>query len=274
MYKIVTRDANLTLYYTDHDREIEFNDGSGPSTYTPFNGWQASARQLQSGLNETNLDTLGVIDSDSVSHEDLRAGRFAGASVTEFLVDWRVPFAGAMRTRTYEIGNVSFNGETWTAELNSLPNKLLSRSGRLFGRTCDADVYDDRCKVVEATYTTSNVAVAASSQDATYPRRIFEASSLTSTSDGYYDYGEIVWVTGDNADRGVVSEVKVYTDTDRKFELYENTPFDIGDGDLFNVKAGCDKLPATCHSKFNNLPNGRFFHLMPSSDRVLKVAGR
>jgi len=247
----VVADAGLTLRYTDHDRPIQFDESDDASgsvqEYTPFYGWDVSARQLQSGLAEANLDTFGIISSAQVTHSDLRAGRYDNGAVTEFLVDWRVPHRGAVRKRTYSIGGIRFTGEFWIAELNGLPNRLQNRIGAIFTRNCGYTLGVDRCPVIIGSFDVEEVRVVAASQDATEPKRKFQATigDLPTQVDDYYKYGTITWTTGLNSVIAHVSTCKVYSDTARDIELYENTPFDIGDNDKFTIVAGCDKLFST-----------------------------
>ena len=269
-------DGGLTLRYTDHDQPIVFLEAGGsPQTYSPFFGIQASARQLVDALKEANVDVFGIINSDQVSHEDLRAGRFDRATVVEELVDWRTPSQGSWRTRTYTIGRVKFTGETWEAEMNGLPNKLLAKQGRIKARNCDAEFGDGRCGLTKSSHTVNGVRVLAASQDAAEPRRIYRAvlSDVPSQSDGFYDYGELVWQSGQNGTHGVTSQVKVYLNANRDIELYEPTPFAILDSETFDLVTGCDLLFSTCRDKFSNAVNFRGFHLMPGSDKVLKTPG-
>tara|TARA_R110002096_G_C14661938_1_gene728440 strand:- start:34426 stop:35235 length:810 start_codon:yes stop_codon:yes gene_type:complete len=265
--------------FTSHDQPIEYNDGTGPELYGPAGGFDASAIQLAAGLREQNLDIDGVIDSEHITHEDLRSGKFKGATVLSSQVDWKYPMAGAIYVREYEIGRCKYTGEIWTVELNGLTNKLQKRSGRLYTRPCNADVFDGRCGILPSSVTGGEVAsvrVDPGTQDSVEPRRIFEAvlSDLPSTSDDFYKYGEIRWNTSTaNGAVGHVSIIKAYTDTNRLLQIYEPTPFAIADDDRFTIIVGCDKLFSTCVTKFTNGINYRGHHLMPSSDKVLKTPG-
>ena len=238
---------------------------------------------MLAGLREQNRDLLGVISSDRFTTDQLRAGAWDGANIDVATVDWMYAFAGAFVQRNYRIDRITHTGEQWTAELGGLTTKLQAKSGRVVGRPCDADLFDDRCKLVtssDARWEVNDVRVDPGSQDSTEPRRIFNAiiGDLPTTTNGYYKYGKLAWTTGANANIGVVSIVKGFTNAARLIELFEATPFDIEDNDEFTIFAGCDKLFDTCKTKFDpgatgegNTLNYRGFHRMPGTDHVLRT---
>lgn len=280
---IPARGSVQEVLVTSHNRPLTFDDGEGPLVYTPQSGFESTASQLQSGLREQNRDLIGVISDDRFTHDHLRAGVWDSASVRVSEVDWRYPHAGAIHSRKYKTGRVNMTGTQFTVELYGLTTRLHAKSGRAVSRPCDADVFDARCALdptAVAAWTVETVRVLASSQDATEPRRIFQAvsSDLPSTSDDFYKYGKLTWTSGDNAYIGEISVIKAFTDTDRTIELYDETPYAIQDNDLFTIQVGCDKLFSTCRDKFDPLSTGegntlnfRGFHLIPGSDHVLRT---
>lgn len=271
---MIPRSGQNPLRFTDHNAPLIFSDES----YSPVGGFDQSATELASGLKEQNIDVVGVIESDYITNADLRAGKWQGATVFQYLVDWRAAWIGALRTRKFTIGNIEFTGETWLGELNGLSHELNNQHGRAFTRPCNARLGDSRCGVNLDTFTDGKftaVDVDDGSQDSDEPRRIFAATvaslSGSSLADDWFNYGKIVWTVGENANSGVESEVKDYTHTGRVIELYEPTPFAIADSDQFTIFVGCDYLASTCKDKFNNLVNHRGIKFMPGTDKVLTV---
>lgn len=264
------------LRFTDHNQPLIFDDGGGPQTYVPAGGFNASARELASGLKEQNLDLLGVLSSAAITEDDLRAEKYKQATITEFLVDWRYPHGGAFRTRSYRVANTKQTGESWIAELSGLSNRLHDKAGAIFARPCGVELGGTKCGIDLDTFIDGrfdSVRVQVASQDPNEPRRIFDAvlSDLASTEDDWFNYGRLVWTTGANADAGVVSRVKDFVDTTRAITLYQPTAFDIADADRFTIFAGCDKLRTTCIAKFANIVNHRGDPFLPGSDRVLRT---
>jgi uncharacterized phage protein (TIGR02218 family) len=273
LWKLAPTSGQTALYFTDHNNPLVFNG----NTYTPIGSFDSSAAQLSSGLREQNLDVSGVFVSDKITHEDLRARKWDNAEITQYLVDWRVPWIGAIRTRVYTLGAVHYTGEIWTGDLNGLSHQLQNQHGNNFTRNCNARLGDARCGVDLDTFTSGKFTamdVDNGSQDTTEPRRLFRATASLSgvgLADDWFKYGKLIWTTGANATAGVESEVKSYSDAARDIGLYEPTPFDIADTDEFTIFVGCDFLSGTCKTKFSNLVNFRGAKFMPGSDKVLKT---
>lgn len=97
-------------------------------------------------------------------------------------------------------------------------------------------------------------------------RRVFTTAAISRT-DGWFDGGVLIWLTGLNA--GLEAEVKRWTDGTNTIELHQAMPFDVAASDAFTVTAGCDLLRATCKTKFDNIHNFRGFPDMPTRDAVL-----
>lgn len=93
------------------------------------------------------------------------------------------------------------------------------------------------------------------------PRRIFRVDSLTpntSYPDGWFQYGKVRWLTGNNAGRAM--EIRGYfadngVVIEQQIELFDDLPFDIQIGDEALIEPGCDKRFVTCEFKFANWLN-------------------
>ncbi len=261
LWKITRTDAEK-LYFTSHNEPIEF-DGQ---TYIPAGGAKASARQKQSGLRDQNLEFEGVITSDSITHDDLRAGRYREAEVMEHIVDWMYPWAGAILTARYWISEVKFTGAIWEAAIEGITRWIRGKVGDVYGRGCRWDLGDGDCKVTVAPYNFSGHVT--SITEATLNNRNRFHTNLTQ-ADGYFDYGLLEWDTGNNAN--IYSEVKIFTNADGKIGLEDNTPFSIVVNDTFNVTAGCDKKAGTCKTKFSNILNFGGFPFIPGTDKMFNT---
>ena len=255
----IERTDGTVLRFTDHDRNITFDD----ETFSPVSGLSASARQKQPELKNQNLEAVGVIDDDAITHDDLRAGKYVDAKVTERLVDWGFPFA-AIFVAVYWIESMKFTGEHWEASLAGITRRLRSKRGQLYNRTCRWQHGGTECGISLASYTAEDVTVGT-----VVSSRLEFQSDETGEADDYYNYGLITWVTGDNA--GFTSEVKDYTASNGVFELQLKTPYDIEAGDTFDVHAGCDRLAATCKDKYSNLVNFGGFPFIPGNDKMLET---
>lgn len=248
--------------FTDHDSELVV-DGQ---TYTPAGSFNASARQHREGLESQNLEIVGFIDSDFVTDDDLRAGYYRNAKLTEFVVDHRYPFAGRFLTNVYYIKQTTTDGESWTAQLEGMLMRLKTRVGGVLSRNCRWRLGDANCGVDLTTYTTTGSVLALVSS------RLKFTATLTAGSKPaeYYNDGVIVWTSGLNT--GLHSEIQRYSPTGNTITLQVQVPFDIDPSDDFTIRPGCNKLfDGDCKNKFNNRLRYGGFPDIPTNDKALST---
>lgn len=243
-------------------------------------GVDATARELSTGLEDANLEVSGAFSSSGVLEANLRGGLYQDADVTEYLVDWYVPWVDALRTRTYKIGLHRRTGEKFAVEFQSLSARLKTRNGGIVTRNCNAELGDDRCGIDLSAITDGQFDNDVTAVDPDEPRRKFDANGWTGATlvaDDWFSFGKLVWLTGNNADVGHVSVVKDYVHSGREVELYDDCPFDIEVGDEFRTDTGCNKLAGInsteghCKNKFSNLVNFRGYPFKPGADRALRT---
>jgi uncharacterized phage protein (TIGR02218 family) len=145
---------------------------------------QPTARRAQSGLTPSDFDYGGVIDSDLITTEDLVAGRYSGAMVREYLVDYRYPWMKPYGQHRYRLGVVKFDRAHWTAEAGSYTSQLRTKRGRLIGRVCDVGEFGGpRCN---AAFTLLSGSIDSVKQ----ARKAFYVNNLGLTND-WYAFGEL-----------------------------------------------------------------------------------
>ena len=81
----VKRKDGMTLGFTDHDRDLSF-DGQ---IFLAGTGLDASALQTANGLSVDNTEATGALTSDGISEVDLVTGKYDGASVSIYIVNWQ-----------------------------------------------------------------------------------------------------------------------------------------------------------------------------------------
>jgi uncharacterized phage protein (TIGR02218 family) len=256
----LTRTDAEVFRFTDHSEPITV-DGN---TFTPLSGISASARQKQAGLQSQNLEIVGILSSDAITNDDLRAGKYRDAQITEQSVDWRYPWAGIFLVATYWLGEVVFTGYHWEAQVTGLARWLRSEHGDLYERLCRHDLGQGICgqgvNLAAITDTGEVTSILGTG------RSKFQ-SDLNGEADAYYSHGLLTWLTGDNT--GFSFEVATYAQTNGVFKLHLVTPYDIQVGDTFEVYPGCNKKIGTCFTKFNNVINFGGFPHIPGNDRML-----
>jgi uncharacterized phage protein (TIGR02218 family) len=260
-WKIERLDGTI-FRFTDHNMKLTVQS----QVYTPVNSFLASAREAQSQLESINVTAEGVVSSSSMAVNNMIAGFFREAEVTEFVVDWNYPWAGIIICNIYIIESLTFDGERWVAEFVGQAKRLTRQVGHVYSRNCRYTLGDSKCTVDLSTdgFTSATISVTAVTTDFESTR--FTATTLTD-DDKFWAQGTINWVTGLNA--GVDTEVKTWTKTGAAFILAIPTPFDIAASDTFIVIAGCDKSQQTCITKFDNNVNHGGFPNIPGPDKVL-----
>lgn len=211
-----------------------------------------------------NVDTTvvrSVIDDDSITDADLRAGLWDYAEVRLFEVNYADLTMGIHRMRRGWLGQVTRGRYQFEAELRGLLQAVQQSIGRVYAPACNADLFDSRCGVSAGSFTLSTTVTSVTSV------RVFRASAAVGAGASWYTGGRVLFTSGNND--GAAMEVKAFATATGEFELHQSMPAAIQVGDAFSVTAGCDKSLATCTSKFSNANNFRGFPHVPGIDRLM-----
>jgi uncharacterized phage protein (TIGR02218 family) len=120
-WRLERRDG-VCLGFTTHDRDLTIDD----LHYRAAPGMLPSAITLSDGFDPDTLDVAGALTSAAITGEDLAAGRWDGAALTIFAVDWNAPGGERMALARGELGEVGVIGSGFSAELRG-PTALLER---------------------------------------------------------------------------------------------------------------------------------------------------
>lgn len=139
---VLTRADGVRLGFTDHDRDLEVEG----VVCRAASGWTAGAAQSEVGLGAGAASVAGGLDDDTISDADVEAGRFDGAAVELWRVDWARP---DLRVRLWvgTMASIRREGGSFVAELAGPMVALERVVGRTYGRECDAVLGDGRCRV-------------------------------------------------------------------------------------------------------------------------------
>lgn len=273
----VERVDGVNLLFTDHDCPITFNythalaealspgNVSNPAgtdeVYSPIDSFTGTARQLQTGLKDANVEMTGVVlSSGTITEQDLFAGRYRGARVVEMMVDWRYPYAGYVSHAQYFIAQTTYTREFWKAQLAGVTAWTNKQVGNYYSVGCRFMLFDpNTCAVDPSGHSASGTVTAVTD------RQNFSATGIVTTP-AIYTNGYLTWLTGFN--RGITYDVK--SSSGAAIALQIGTPFDIGVGDTFTIFEGCDHTRGTCNSKFANLNNFGGFPFIPGNDVLLR----
>lgn len=251
-WQLVRRDG-VVLGFTDHDRSLSFDGG----VFEPASGVNGAAISSSADLAVDNSEFEGALDSEKISASDLIAGRYDGARIDIWRVNW-ADVSQRLLLKKVVIGEVRRVGDKFTAELRGLAHVLDQTSGRVYQRQCDAIVGDHRCGVDLSSPAFKSIGTVTAVVD----EQRFIVDGLDGFADGWFVHGVLQWQSGANA--GQRAHIK--TQNGGAIDLWLPAGSDINIGDQFDITAGCDKAANTCTEKFSNLINFRGFHLMPGND--------
>jgi uncharacterized phage protein (TIGR02218 family) len=256
---VLSRVDGVVMGFTDHDRDLTV-EGVPCRASTGLDAAEATATL---GLAVGGGDVSGALASAGITEADVSAGRYDGASVASWLVNWREP-AQALCTGRASIGEIRRSDAGFIAELRGEAHRLDEERGRLFTAQCDADVGDARCGVAIGPY--------GGSVNATDGRFMLTSADLTAVPDGWLTGGRLTMLGGGND--GFSTEVKLHRrgSGGAELSLWQAAPMPIAPGNSFTVTLGCDKRFTTCRDRFGNALNFRGFPQMPGNDALIRIA--
>jgi uncharacterized phage protein (TIGR02218 family) len=259
----LTRRDGVTLGFTDHDRDLTFE----AILFRASSGMTARALQQTTGLAVDNTEASGALSHDAISAEDIAAGRYDGAEVRIWLVNWTNPEDRRLEFRG-SLGDVVRSGAAFRAELRGLSEALMRPGGRLIQRGCTASLGDERCRVD------------LSLPDRTVERVVKEVTDNEALTFAALDEVPVGWFTRGSlrVRTGLAQGLRAAIKADRQLDdgrrsiiLWQRLGADLAPGDLVEIVVGCDKQPETCRERFANILNFQGFPYVPGEDWLMAV---
>lgn len=259
-WRIVRRDG-LVLGFTDHDEPLGF----GADTYTPAHGLDGSEAPSKLGAQVDTSEVVGLIHSDAIDEADIVLGRYDGARIETWRVNWRNPDE-RMLVRESTIGEIVREDGAFRAELRSGQAALNQAQGRLYQPLCDAELGDARCGVDLESAAFRATASVIGVRD----RFRIAVEGIAGFAEGRFALGLAAWANGKRdglRDRVLSAERLGGVDV-----LGFAAPVGdwVAEGDVLTLTAGCDRRFATCRTRFANAENFRGFPHIPGNDYVLR----
>ena len=254
----LTRKDGVVLGFTDHDRDILF-DGV---TYAAGTGLEAADMQAELGFAITGGEASGALSSPGITEADIANGRYDGAKIDLFLVDWnRVDQRILMESGA--IGEIRRMGKAFAAEIRSLTFQLDEERGRLFRLGCSADLGDAQCGIAldSSVWRYDGSVVATDGRVSVAVSQVFERDFFTG--------GSLLLTSGANVGTRVEIQAQAGTTTSTVLTLWQAMALPIQIGDAVSLRAGCDKSFKSCRDRFQNAINFRGFPHMPGNDFVI-----
>lgn len=257
----VLRSDGLVLGFTDHDLELVI----AGTACRPMHGLEGGEVPVRLGAQVETGEVLGILDHAAIAEDDILLGRYDGARVETWRVNWQAP-DDRLLLRVDTIGEIVREDGIFRAELRSAEAALNKTGGRLYQGLCDAVVGDARCGVDLDAPGRWAVATVVAVVDASR----LEVSGLGGFAEDWFAFGVGHWTSGKKS--GLADAVL----TQRKSGAGDLIGFGrrVGDwvvpADTLKLTAGCDRRFATCRGKFSNGAGFRGFPHVPGNDFVLR----
>lgn len=251
------RADGVILGFTDHDCGLTF----GGVDFRADTGLSALALQQSTGLSVDNTEAIGALSDAAIREDDIEAGRYDGAQIRAWLVNWRDVSQRQLQFRGL-IGELRRSGGAFEAELRGLTEALNRPIGRIYQKPCSAVLGDKACRFDVNTAGYSKELAAGEIVD----RQRFSLNAFGGFDAGWFQHGRLIALSG--AAKGLSGVIKRDTvQGDRRvIELWQPLRADVRAGDMLRLEAGCDKRGVTCRLKFENFINYQGFPDIPGDD--------
>lgn len=268
----IARTDGQEYFFTDHDVDMVI-DGD---TYEAASGMVPSDLTQDRGAGPDNMEAVAFLESDKITEADLNAGRFDGATVDIFIVNWADPTQGKLYLcRGWILGEVGVGDNSFSAELLGKAKKLNQSIGPIYSPSCRATLGDDDCGVdVDHDDYTQTGTVDSVTDNQTF---IVTGLAPPGGDEDCFRYGLLTWSAPDSEEydgenAGLEMEVKSYNSDTGEMTLFQAMPYEVTAGDQFEVTFGCDGDINTCHSRFGNSINFRAEPFVPQSGSIPMTA--
>lgn len=254
---IVVRKDGTTLGFTDHDAPLVV-DGV---TCEAATGMDATALETTTGLAVDNSQAVGALSAASITEADIEAGRYDGAEVSLYLVNWTNPDQAILQFRGH-LGEITRGGGVFEAELRGLSEALNQPIGRAYLRKW----------APQPGSTTGGVDLSGAAFTATGTigeidsRRVVALDGLSAYADHHFANGLAEIQSGANAGR----RLGIRADRIRRdlhlIELFEPAYADFALGDQIKLYQGFDGTAEDYKAKIGDLTDFRGFPHLPGED--------
>ena len=254
-WRIERRDG-VGIGLTAHDRDL-FVRGN---LYRAAPGMTPSAIRRGEGQAADTMDVSGALVSSAIRESDLLGGRWDGARVAIFAVDWSDPSGAVVPLGEGTIGAVETGDGAFTAELRGAASVLDAPVIEFTAPECRAELGDARCRVAMAGRRRFARVTAVADEVVTLDMSEREANG--------WGGGRLRWIDGANSG----CEQTIAASSGDTVTLATVPRFVVLPGDRVEVIEGCDKSIATCAARFDNAANFRGEPYLPGIDLLTRYS--
>ncbi len=251
-WRLARRDG-VVLGFTSHDADVMING----LMYRASPGMIPSAIERSAGFDADAMELAGVLTSDALTDDDLASGRWDGAQLELFAVNWEAPEDDPIPLITGSLGAVDMKGISFSAEMKGATARFDRIVVEETSPECRASLGDRKCRVDMAgrvdVIPIAGVADNVVTLSTPVPNSIFAS-------------GRLRWLDGKNA--GLTSTI---LDHQGDVLILSDAPyFPAAPGSRIELTQGCDRRFATCATRFNNAINFRGEPHLPGNDLLTR----
>ncbi|PZN97381.1 MAG: hypothetical protein DCF31_01060 [Alphaproteobacteria bacterium] len=255
----IVRPDGVALGFTTHDRPLAI----GGLVHDSAPGMAPSAVASSDGLDIDTMDVAGALTADAITAADLAAGRFDGAAVMLFLVDWQAPDAGQQLLARGTLGTIETGtgaDQGFAATLRGPTAALAVTRIESCSPECRAELGDRRCRV-DMRGRRERRSVLGGDGD----RARFDGVDAAGSA-GFIE-GRVRVLSGESAglERRVIA-------AEGDWLVFDETLM-LAPGVAVELRQGCDKRFVTCVERFANGANFRGEPHVPGGDVLTRFPG-
>jgi uncharacterized phage protein (TIGR02218 family) len=240
---------------TSHDEAVT----SEGAKYEPAPGMTPAAVTRSLGLQPDSAEAAGALSSDQLDEADLSLGRWDDAQVRLTVVDWQAPDSGSVQLIAGEIGGVSIDGESFSADLRGAAALLDAPVCPATSAECRAEFGDKKCRIDLAARTTVAHVLSCDGGTLTVDVEVDERFVL----------GRLRYMGGGNC--GLTTTI--LSASGNLVEVRDLPRAAVESGCRVELREGCDKRFETCVSRFANAANFRGEPHLPGNDLLTRYPG-
>ncbi len=253
-WRLARRDG-VTIGLTSHDRTLLI-DGL---IYDAAPGMVPSAVERGISFESSAVDLAGALTSSAITSADIMAGRWDGAKLTLFGVNWSDPNAPTLPLLHGTLGAIRMKDDQFEVELLGPSTSLDRPIIETTSPDCRASLGDKRCTVpMKARRRTISIITSTGNQ--------LILTSAVSGDD--FVFGHLRWLDGPNAGLGST----ILSAQGSMINLSEAPHFAPTSGDRAEITEGCDRRFLTCHTRFANAANFQGEPHLPGNDLLTRYA--
>jgi len=243
------------LGLTSHDRALTI----AGTIYRPSPAISPAAVRLRAGLEPQRGEVEGALSNAALSEQDLEMGRWDGAKLSLFALDWQDPDGAQLKLVGGGLGPVSIRDGEFAAELVGAADALAAPVCPETSPECRAELGDRQCRVDLAGRRETFVITGFSGGEL----------GLDRAAGSRFLFGEACLMDGANS--GWRSRIIAVSAT--SLVLRDVPLAAVPAGCRVRLTEGCDKRFSTCRTRFANSVNFRGEPHLPGNDLLTRYPG-